>query len=257
MLFRSQLNQRITARFDLTPLDQRETHTYVRHRLQVAGLSSARQVFSDGALRQVYRASGGTPRLINLVCDRAMTGAYGRNESTVSAAMVRQAAREVLGDTGRDANRSAVGSLNRIFRWRVWLMASLAMALGLLIAVGPDRLLRRLPVATLFDAGSEALPSTTADTPVRGEASPPWMVSAEQADSALWSLWSRAPLMGSLCESASAAALSCESARADTWDALRELNRPAVLELRRESGFAAAAVLVTITADAEIGRAHV
>jgi len=129
-------------------------------------------------------------------------------------------------------------------------MASLAMALGLLMAVGPDRLLRRLPVATLFDAGSEALPSTTADTPARGEASPPWMVSAEQADSALWSLWSRAPLTGSLCESASAAALSCESARADTWDALRELNRPAVLELRRESGFAAAAVLVTITADA-------
>jgi len=244
-----QLNQRITARFDLTPLDQRETHTYVRHRLQVAGLSSTRQVFSDGALRQVYRASGGTPRLINLVCDRAMTGAYGRNESSVSAAIVRQAAREVLGDTGRDANRPAVGSLNRVFRERVWLVVVVAVALALLVAMGPDRLLESLPAAALFDADSEAPPSTTADTPARAGASPPWMVSAEQADRALWLLWSRAPLTGSLCESAAGVALSCESARADTWDALRELNRPAVLELRRESGFAAAAVLVAITAD--------
>ena len=68
-----QLNQRITARFNLTALNFDETVVYIRHRLQIAGLSDNRSVFSDAALREVYRLTEGIPRLINLVCDRAMT----------------------------------------------------------------------------------------------------------------------------------------------------------------------------------------
>ena len=79
-----QLNQRITARFDLTPLDEQETRNYVRHRLQVAGLNDDREIFSGAALRQIFRLSGGVPRVINLLCDRAMMGAYGRDQAMVS-----------------------------------------------------------------------------------------------------------------------------------------------------------------------------
>ena len=75
-----QLNQRITARFDLTPLDRAETRTYVQHRLNIAGNRDDRAIFSVSALREIYRLSGGVPRLINLLCDRAMMGAYGRQQ---------------------------------------------------------------------------------------------------------------------------------------------------------------------------------
>ena len=75
-----QLNQRITARFDLTPLDRAETRTYVQHRLNIAGNRHDRAIFSVSALREIYRLSGGVPRLINLLCDRAMLGAYGRQQ---------------------------------------------------------------------------------------------------------------------------------------------------------------------------------
>ena len=88
-----QLNQRITARFDLTPLDEQETRTYVRHRLQVAGANDGREIFSGAALRQIYRLSAGVPRVINLLCVRAMMGAYGRDQAVVSPNLVAEAAK--------------------------------------------------------------------------------------------------------------------------------------------------------------------
>ncbi|MCF7985287.1 MAG: AAA family ATPase, partial [Thiohalocapsa sp.] len=68
-----QLNQRITARFHLRPLGVRETAAYVDHRIAVAGVD--RPLFTAAALREVHRRSGGVPRLINLLCDRALLGA--------------------------------------------------------------------------------------------------------------------------------------------------------------------------------------
>jgi general secretion pathway protein A len=90
-----QLNQRITARFHLTPLRQRDTSTYVRHRLRVAGGSSA--LFSPAAVRTVYRLSSGIPRLINILCDRALLAAYAQGARRVTPAMVRRAASDVRG----------------------------------------------------------------------------------------------------------------------------------------------------------------
>src|SRR5579863_3995836 len=65
-----QLAQRITGRYHLDPLSREETAAYVRHRLRVAG--ATRDVFTRGALYEIYRVSGGIPRLINIVCDRAL-----------------------------------------------------------------------------------------------------------------------------------------------------------------------------------------
>jgi type II secretory pathway predicted ATPase ExeA len=69
-----QLAQRITARYHLEPLSRAETEHYIRHRLSVAGCE--RKVFSAAAVRHIYRLTGGTPRLINSLCDRALLGAY-------------------------------------------------------------------------------------------------------------------------------------------------------------------------------------
>ena len=90
-----QVDQRVTARYHLLSLSRQETHAYVRHRMAVAG--RADRVFTDGAVRAVYRLSRGIPRLINVICDRALLGAYTRDRSRVDGATARRAAAEVLG----------------------------------------------------------------------------------------------------------------------------------------------------------------
>jgi len=88
-----QLAQRITARYHLIPLNQQETSAYVVHRMKVAG--APRNPFRKSALRALYRRSGGVPRLINIIADRALASAYARESGYVSARMVNVAANEV------------------------------------------------------------------------------------------------------------------------------------------------------------------
>ena len=90
-----QLAQRITGRYHLNPLTRDETAAYVRHRLRVAGATS--DIFSPGALAEVYRVAGGVPRVINVVCDRALLGAYSMDRHRVTGNLVRHAASEVFG----------------------------------------------------------------------------------------------------------------------------------------------------------------
>ncbi len=90
-----QLAQRITGRYHLCPLTVEETTAYVRHRLRVAGAIS--DIFTPQALRAVHRLSRGVPRLINVLCDRALLGAYTQDRHQVGAAFVRRGAMEVFG----------------------------------------------------------------------------------------------------------------------------------------------------------------
>ncbi len=102
MLARSelrQLAQRITARYHLGTLNREDTYAYVVHRLTRAGGSG--HIFSRSALRRLYRISKGVPRIINLVADRALLGAYVQGRHRVSAHLVSRAAGEVLGQRPR------------------------------------------------------------------------------------------------------------------------------------------------------------
>jgi general secretion pathway protein A len=90
-----QLAQRITGRYHLHPLSRDETAAYVRHRLRVAGATT--DIFSGAALSEVYRLSVGVPRVINVICDRALLGAYSMDSHKVTATLVRHAASEVFG----------------------------------------------------------------------------------------------------------------------------------------------------------------
>ncbi|MBI5612210.1 MAG: AAA family ATPase, partial [Gammaproteobacteria bacterium] len=78
-----QLAQRITARYRLTSLTRRETCDYILHRCRVAGAKTP--LFSRAALRWVHMLSNGVPRLINVICDRALLGAYAGGKSVVDA----------------------------------------------------------------------------------------------------------------------------------------------------------------------------
>jgi general secretion pathway protein A len=90
-----QLAQRITGRYHLDPLSSDETAAYVRHRLRVAGATT--DIFTAPALSEMYRLSGGVPRVINVIADRALLGAYTQDKHRVDGSLVRAAATEVFG----------------------------------------------------------------------------------------------------------------------------------------------------------------
>ena len=83
-----QLKQRISYKAMLNRLDFEDTVRYIRFRLEVAG-ARENEIFSTGALQQVFEISGGIPRLINQVCDNAMTIAARRQVEEIDAVLVR------------------------------------------------------------------------------------------------------------------------------------------------------------------------
>lgn len=89
-----QLAQRITARYHLLPLSQAQVSAYINHRLQVAGCQQA--LFTKTAVKRIHQISQGIPRIINLLCDRALMGAYVKQQDRVDVKIVEQAATEAL-----------------------------------------------------------------------------------------------------------------------------------------------------------------
>jgi general secretion pathway protein A len=92
-----QLSQRIIARHHLGPLTRRDVEAYVKHRLTVAGTSDP--LFSPTSIGKLFALSGGIPRIINIIADRALLGAYAHNESRVTPSILKRAAREIMGPT--------------------------------------------------------------------------------------------------------------------------------------------------------------
>lgn len=117
-----QLAQRITARYHLMPLDSDETEAYLRHRLAVAGCT--RFPFTKLAVRKVHQHSGGVPRLINVVADRALVGGYALGLSQIGERVVDRAASEALAPTKRlwRLPRTAwfAGAILLGLAWYVW-----------------------------------------------------------------------------------------------------------------------------------------
>ena len=244
-----QLNQRITARFNLTALSSDEVEVYVRHRLQIAGLRENRALFSHSALREVYRLTGGIPRLINLVCDRAMTGAYGRGQSTISKSLVREAAGEVLGDRPRVGRRKwSFG--NAIAT--ILLAGLIGLILAALHLFGDDFAVldRRESAMTSPRSESPAADNVLTET-IAPRVIPPsqWQLDPASAEAALWRLRFDGVLAGALCPAAALAGWRCESVESDVWDEVVAMKRPVLLDLRRPDGFAAATVLLRIQVD--------
>lgn len=89
-----QLAQRITARYHLRPLDEAGTTAYLRHRLTTAG--AKRFPFAQDAVRRIHQRSGGVPRLINVIAERALLGGYAHDLLSIDAKTVERAASEAL-----------------------------------------------------------------------------------------------------------------------------------------------------------------
>jgi general secretion pathway protein A len=90
-----QLTQRVTARFHLDALNREVVHEYIKHRLKIAGARGT--FFPAAAVNRIFKISEGVPRVVNLLCDRALLGTYAENRLQVSVRVVNKAAEEVLG----------------------------------------------------------------------------------------------------------------------------------------------------------------
>lgn len=245
-----QVAQRITARYHLLPFTEQETRAYVLYRMQVAG--QPERVFDDGALDEVHRRSGGIPRLINVVCDRALLGAYATRESRVDARLVRRAADEVF------SSPTAPPAAPRP-RWRpitAVLGAVVLTAAVLAFALHDGRLTRGLHWARralLPGAGSPAVARATgategseprpAATTKRSDlvgvlASPSPSGGKAAAFARLYALWGvdfHEKNAAAPCDAGRPAGLRCFSGRG-TWRVLRRLDLPAVIELVTPAG---------------------
>jgi general secretion pathway protein A len=222
-----QLGQRVTARYHLTPLSPEETAAYIEHRLEVAGCK--RPLFTRSTPHLIHRLSGGIPRLINTICDRALLGAYGRKRTVVNRSLARKAAAEVMGKKAFIRNPGVTG----------WLLALL-----FLVLLGTGWLFFQNPSPPQWWPFRQGNSNYTVGIKATGKAPQPLddVFYGEKTNThkqnALQSLlkhWGL-PLpntdgsgMG-ICEWAPDVGYRCYSNRGN-WTTLKHLNRPAVLEL--------------------------
>lgn len=156
-----QLNQRITARYHLKELDQRETQQYIGYRLHVAG-GRRRVQFDKAAAKIIFKKSGGTPRVINALSDRCLLIGYTNETHTITAGIARQAVREIRGAEKRSRRRAKRSG-------RGWSPMALASAAALLILLGAAAALFVRPIEQLAQEIGNFNAIIAGETPVPSE----------------------------------------------------------------------------------------
>ncbi|MDA8590421.1 AAA family ATPase [Luminiphilus sp.] len=230
-----QLNQRITARYNLQPLNFDETAAYIKHRLEVAGLKGGVSLFETSAVRRIHNLTRGIPRLINVLCDRSLLGAYGQKKSRVTRLLVRDAASEVFGEV---ADKSL---------WRRVLVPAVLGAVLVLVLVvawlfwasGPSGLVDKTSL------NKPVAPSTATDTavidvsePIIDQSPVTWTFSPDAGRERLWLLASDVPSPGSVCPPPPMTGIRCSEGVAAVWNDIASLNRPVLLEMVTPQRFA-------------------
>jgi general secretion pathway protein A len=107
-----QLSQRITLRYHLSPLNQKETVEYIRYRLNIAAQNPAIK-FNRSAFRQIYKYSRGIPRVINIACDRSLLTAFGLSRHKITGSIARASIKELMG--ARSAGKFNLVDLKNVF----------------------------------------------------------------------------------------------------------------------------------------------
>jgi general secretion pathway protein A len=203
-----QLAQRITARYHLAPLGASETADYVRHRIQVAG--GPRCPFTPSALKTLHHVSGGVPRLINIIADRALMAGYAREADRISPAMVRRAAGEVV-----------VGDESRRGRTMTAALALSAVVLVVAVSAGMIWSLNSVPEQRA-DAGQPLWRALLADAgPDEAWREAAGMFAGVSAGD-----------VAEACRQGRAAGLACYRLRGN-WSLLRRMQQPVVLRLQQ------------------------
>jgi general secretion pathway protein A len=245
--------QRITGRYHLEPLSRDETAQYIEHRLRVAGALG--EVFDSSAKREVFRLTEGVPRLINVICDRALLGAYSRETRRVSRRLVRRAAAEIKG----------IPYTAPWLRWAIPVVGGVAVAviaasLWPLLDQRPDGYAPAGASAVAASGGAPPPAVKTEPAAAEPEAEPQPEAEAEPdpapeatideqlllageltslapAFEVLFGLWGiefSEPIVNG-CEMAQSRGYACLMQQG-SWSSLRQLDRPAILTLTDSGG---------------------
>ncbi|HQS32415.1 AAA family ATPase [Polaromonas sp.] len=272
-----QLAQRVIARYHLTALTEAETAQYIGHRLEVSGLKSALP-FDRKALRRIHQLAQGVPRRINLLCDRALLGAFASGDAAVSARMVDKAAAEVFDPASQPPALAAR-------RRQGWVLMGLGVLAGAALVVAVVDLVRlaRAPAMALVatpasgavaagaavsepagsGAAAQASPNQATPAPqptsspaaTASQPTPPTLLRDENlAWRELGQAWKLSPGEGAACQAFVRQQVRCVSVNT-SLALVRQLGRPGIVKLDSRTVAPSYALLTTLTADSATLRA--
>jgi len=236
-----QLSQRVTARFHLDALNSREVAEYIQHRITVAG--GNQPLFTTASVRRIYRISGGIPRLINLICDRALLGAYVENQPRVNPAIVTKAAQEVLGQSDSRTSKPRI-------KKSMALLGALLLILGGMVFISEQYTPIPIPITAptppqvpQLSPSADIQPPQVAVTDTLGKRLPAFIrqsldslsghSSSEPALLNVLSIWTAelpADTTQAICQSALDLGLSCFQAELELAE-IAHMNRPLAVNL--------------------------
>ncbi|MES2785170.1 MAG: AAA family ATPase [Pseudomonadota bacterium] len=259
-----QLAQRVIARYHLDALTPAETEQYIRHRLEVGGLERP-MPFDKKAIARVHQLARGVPRRINLLCDRALLGAFANTQGAVDRATVDKAAAEVFDKPvstaapGQRMSPALVLALGLVagaglFAWVSQLMRQGAPAPTVASTQAkaslPGMVAPAEPASAAASAQTATAPAAPAAraTPSAQSAPPTLYTDPEKALVELARAWKIEPGEGGVCKVAATRQVQCFS-RPLNLALIRELGRPGVVTLDANTGKPTYAVLTALTRD--------
>ncbi len=239
-----QLAQRITGRYHLLPLDEKETTDYIAFRLHTAG--GDQQLFNRSSTKIIAKYSHGIPRLINLICDKALYMSYHQGSVVVDRQTVMQACEEVMqfqADIYQQDNKPHQARASRAFTWPTWGSA----IVGVVAAFGVGwAAINHLPAQSISPFVENSVSVNTQKVVVVAEqlssVQRELLLAQSQSNLAvndLYRLWGyRASVRDNLCLSEAQSTMLC-GRKMVTWAMLRKQNRPVILELnyQGETGY--------------------
>lgn len=229
-----QLAQRITGRYHLLPLDDKETADYITFRLHTAG--GDKQLFDRSSTKLIAKYSHGIPRLINLICDKSLNMSYHKGNVTVDKQTVHQACEEVMQFQAEIYQQDK--PVRRNFEWPTWGSAAIGVCAAVGIGCAVMQQMPLKPTASTQPVQVAQVTAPQAVAPVVNDqlTNEQRNMLLEQTQSnlavnELYKLWGyRASVRDNLCLSEPQSTMRCERKMA-TWPLLVQQNRPVILEL--------------------------
>ncbi len=266
-----QMAQRVIARYHLTALTPDETARYVAHRLAVSGWKDG-PLFDAKSLKRIHELTRGIPRRINVLCDRALLGAYATGQKTVGSPITDKAASELFDELPKDRAANAPIGLASVVHLPNWFWGVLGgIAMSCLAAAGVLAYLQNstsnahtpTPAAPSGIASANNNANTVAALPVKPPSPPTpplatlvelnaWLVQAPTKDALSWQslakLWQIEVGTTSPCQDAKQQQVQCFQSTAGL-DVIRQLQRPCALGLFDREGRSVFAILTGLDAN--------
>ncbi len=245
-----QLSQRITARYHIKPLSVDELRYYVQNRLTMAGYQQKHKLFSTARIKQLFSLTQGIPRVVNVICDRALLGAYSGGASAISQRILNKAYEEV---NGHDNNKSS--TTNRFYLWffvvacvifslaaanhyaniNWWQSVNTLMSPKPTVLVVPDVVLDSHIQKDVIEKAPQLVQEVVDDTPLT---LPDFLMSSEEK---AWKLFFEDLMTKQKninhCRDLANVDWRCDTESVTGWLGFKQINRPSIMRLIKDGAF--------------------